>query len=163
MHKTWDETFMSIAREIALRSHCLQVQIGAVIANMNAGEQTILSFGYNGPPRGVAHCDELHLCHNRDEVTRNKKPNGYSIGAHAEVNAMINAARNGVSIEGAWLFSTCSPCMECAKHILNSGIACVVFLEYYATLFPDKQDEDARAIKLLQSKKICYQFGSGTE
>jgi len=154
----WEVTFMKVAEEVARRSHCLHIKVGAVIARMDLGKQAIISTGYNGPSRGIEHCDEIGFCNRRDKSGR-RKYKGQCIGAHAEMNAIINAARAGVSIEGARLFVTCSPCMECAKGILNSGLTGVTYLKSYSEIFPDKKDEDEMAIQLLSRKIVCDKLG----
>ena len=154
MRIPWEVTFMRVAVEIAKRSHCVQIKVGAVIANMKPGEQAILSTGYNGPSRGIEHCDE-NECNRRGPSGR-RKYKGQCMGAHAEMNAIINAARAGVSIEGASLFVTCSPCMECAKGILNSGMIRLVYLDLYSEIFTDKKEEAEMANTLLTGKIKCY-------
>lgn len=161
---SWEETFMNVAVEVAKRSHCQMVQIGAVVALMAKGGESILTFGYNGPSRGDEHCDEVG-CTNYviDDRTGEctKRRNGYCRGAHAEMNAMLNAAREGIRIEGATVFTTLSPCYSCARQLVNAGINGVVFLHRYAELFPERpavEEEDARALQLLQRMKRCHQI-----
>lgn len=159
-HPTWEETCMKIAQVISKRSHCEWVEVGAVIASMDPGNEKPLTEGYNGPPRGIAHCDMAGIgCHCRDDEG-NKISGKFCIGAHAEMNAINNAAREkGTTIENATLFVTLSPCRECAKHIINSGITGVVYLELYSEKFPDKKNEEERAIELLRLGNVnCRRF-----
>ena len=119
-----DEYFMEIARVIASRSTCLRRQIGAVIVR---GKQ-IVSTGYNGSPAGHPHCSEVGCARNdvpsgqRSELCR---------AAHAEQNAINFAARHGIAIEGATIYTTTYPCSWCAKSIVNAGVTRVVYLDDY--------------------------------
>jgi dCMP deaminase len=115
-----DEYFMEIARVVARRSTCLHRQVGAVIV---MGKQ-IVSTGYNGAPSGQPHCLDIGCARQgvpsgqRSELCR---------GAHAEQNAINFAARYGISIEGASLYTTHYPCSWCAKSLINAGIVRVVY------------------------------------
>ena len=114
----WDQYFMNIARQAATRSTCDRKFVGAVIVR----DRTILSTGYNGSIRGLPHCDEVgHMMEN-----------GHCVATvHAEANAIIQAAKNGVAIEGATIYTTASPCWPCFKLIANSGARRIVFGEFY--------------------------------
>ncbi|MDQ2985264.1 MAG: dCMP deaminase family protein [Armatimonadota bacterium] len=104
---------MDIAKTVSSRATCLRRSVGAVIER----ERRILTTGYNGAPRGVPHCEEYGC-----DTTKQCQ-----LAAHAEQNAIAQAAANGVSCEGATLFVTCQPCSSCAKIIINSGIKRVVY------------------------------------
>lgn len=110
---SWDEYFMELAKSVSTRATCRRRSVGAVIAR----NRRILSTGYNGAPRGVPHCEEYGC-----DITQRCQ-----LAAHAEQNAIAQAAANGVSCEGATLYVTCQPCNACAKLIINSGIQRVVF------------------------------------
>src|SRR5262245_29792454 len=98
----WHTYFMNIAHQAATRSTCDRKHVGAVIVR----DKTILSTGYNGSIRGMPHCDEVgHLMENDHCVAT----------VHAEANAIIQAAKNGVRIEGSELYTTASPCWNCFK------------------------------------------------
>lgn len=114
----WDSYFMNIARQAATRSTCDRKQVGAVIVR----DKTILSTGYNGSIRGMPHCDEVgHLMEG-----------GHCVATvHAEANAIIQAAKNGVRIDGAELYTTASPCWNCFKLLANAGIGKVYYGEFY--------------------------------
>ncbi|MGC9985416.1 MAG: dCMP deaminase family protein [Polyangia bacterium] len=114
----WDEYFMNIARVVSSRSTCPRKSVGAVIVR----DKTILSTGYNGSIRGMPHCTEVgHMMEN-----------GHCVATiHAESNAILQAARNGVRIEGGTIYVTASPCWNCFKEIANSGIRRVVYGEFY--------------------------------
>ncbi|HZN59064.1 MAG TPA: cytidine/deoxycytidylate deaminase family protein, partial [Planctomycetota bacterium] len=115
---SWDEYFMRIAVDVASRSTCDRKHVGAVIVR----DRNILSTGYNGSISGMPHCDEVgHMMENN-----------HCIGTiHAEANAIIQAAKNGVMISGASIYTTASPCWNCFKIIVNSGMRRICFGEFY--------------------------------
>ena len=114
----WHTYFMNIARQAATRSTCDRKHVGAVIVR----DKTILSTGYNGSIRGMPHCDDVgHLMENDHCVAT----------VHAEANAIIQAAKNGVRIEDAELYTTASPCWYCFKLIANAGIRTIYYGEFY--------------------------------
>ncbi len=133
MMDKWDVRFMEMAGVIARWASCYQEnrKIGAVIVK----DKRIMTTGYNGAPAGVKTCVERGECLRR----RLNVPSGtrqelcYAI--HAEQNAIIQAARLGVSIEGATLYCTHQPCAVCAKMIVNAGIVRVVYREGYPDEF----------------------------
>ena len=114
----WDQYFMNIAQVVSSRSTCDRKFVGAVIVR----DKTILSTGYNGSIRKLEHCSEVgHMMEN-----------DHCVGTiHAEANAIIQAAKNGVSIDGATLYTNASPCWNCFKLIANSGIRRICFGEFY--------------------------------
>ncbi len=115
---SWDQYFMSIARQVATRATCDRKHVGALLVR----DRTILSTGYNGSIRGLPHCDEVgHMMEN-----------GHCVATvHAEANAIIQAAKNGVRIEGATMYTSASPCWSCFKLIANAGCTRIVFGEFY--------------------------------
>ena len=116
--KDWHEYFMDIAQIVASRSTCERKHIGAVIVK----NKTILSTGYNGSIRGRPHCSEIGC----------DMENGHCVATiHAEANAIIQAAKNGVAINGAEIYTTASPCWNCFKLIANSGIQKIYYGEFY--------------------------------
>jgi dCMP deaminase len=114
----WDTYFMNVAREVATRSTCDRKHVGAVIVR----DKTILSTGYNGSIRGLPHCDEVGHMMEGDHCVAT---------IHAEANAIIQAARNGVRIDGATIYTTASPCWPCFKLIANAGLCRICFGEFY--------------------------------
>ena len=113
-----DHYFMNIALVVATRSTCDRKHVGAVVVR----DRMILTTGYNGSIRGAAHCDEVgHLMEDGHCVRT----------VHAEANAIVQAARNGVRIDGADIYVTASPCFDCFKLIANAGIRRIVFGEFY--------------------------------
>ncbi|MBT3590339.1 MAG: dCMP deaminase family protein [Candidatus Marinimicrobia bacterium] len=115
---SWEQYFMNIATEVATRSTCDRKHVGAVIVR----EKTILSTGYNGSIKGLPHCDEVGHEMVDDHCVRT---------THAEANAIVQAAKNGVSINGSEIYVTASPCYNCFKLIANSGIKTIYFDEFY--------------------------------
>lgn len=114
----WDDYFMSIALVVASRATCSRKHVGAVIVR----DKTILSTGYNGSIRSLPHCDEVgHMIEN-DHCVRT---------VHAEANAIVQAARNGVRIDGATIYVSASPCWGCMRLIANAGIGRIVYGEFY--------------------------------
>jgi dCMP deaminase len=118
MRATWNEYFMGIAHQAATRSTCQRKHVGAVIVR----DRTVLSTGYNGSIRGLPHCEDSG-CVMED---------GHCITTvHAEANAILQAAKNGVSVDGAELYTTASPCWNCFKLIANAGIRTIYYGEFY--------------------------------
>ncbi len=111
---SWDEYFMGITFEVARRSTCSRAQVGAIIVR----DKRILTTGYNGSPAGLPHCTEAGCL----------VINGHCVRTlHAEQNAIIQAALHGVSTDGAAIYVTHQPCLNCAKMIINAGIRRVVY------------------------------------
>jgi dCMP deaminase len=119
---TWDEYFMEVAHTIAKRASCDRGRSGCVIAR----DKQILVTGYVGSPRGLPHCDEVgHLfkqtTHEDGRVTQHCVRT-----VHAEQNAICQAARMGIALEGATLYCRMTPCRTCAMLIINCGIVHVI-------------------------------------
>ena len=115
---SWETYFMNIAQEVATRSTCDRKHVGAVIVR----GKTILSTGYNGSVRGMHHCDEIG----------HEMKNGHCVRTiHAEANAVVQSARNGVRIDEAEIYVTASPCYDCFKLIANTGISPIYYGEFY--------------------------------
>jgi dCMP deaminase len=128
MRPSWDEYFMRIAQVVASRSVCLRHQIGAVIVNK---DRQILSTGYNGPPRGMRHCEDRGGCIREKEGIASGTRQEYCFGLHAEQNAIVQAAREGIQLVGSTLYCTYKPCSLCARMIVNAGIREVHFMADY--------------------------------
>ena len=128
---SWEYYFMNIASEVATRSTCNRKHVGAVIVR----GKTILSTGYNGSVRGMTHCDEIG----------HEMENGHCVRtSHAEANAVVQAARNGVRIGESEIYVTASPCYDCFKIIANAGITAIYFGEFYRDKKIDKLAIDAK-------------------
>jgi dCMP deaminase len=127
---TWDEYFLQMADLVGSRGTCDRGRAGAVIAR----DKRIVATGYAGSPVGLPHCDEVG--HEMHKVTHEDGTTSRHCirTAHAEMNAITNAARVGVAVEGATLYCKFLPCYTCAKAIINAGIKRVVSLrDYHAT------------------------------
>lgn len=123
----WDEYFMNIAHVAAKRSNCSRRRVAAVIVK----NKQIISTGYNGTPRGIINCNEGGCLRCNSTVK-----SGYGLAeclcCHAEENAIVQAAKHGIGVDGAILYTTYSPCLICAKMIINSGINEVIFHANYS-------------------------------
>jgi dCMP deaminase len=114
----WHQYFMNIATQVATRATCERKHVGAVIVR----DRTILSTGYNGSIRGLPHCEDVGCI----------VEEGHCVSTvHAEANAILQAARNGVAIGDAELYTTASPCWPCFKLIANAGLRRVYYGEFY--------------------------------
>ncbi len=135
---TWDQYFMRMAYLAASRSNCTRRKVGAVIVRDN----NVLATGYNGPPAGAINCDIVGCI--RDEMNI---PSGerheLCRGLHAEQNAIIQGAINGVSIRNSKIYVTTHPCVVCSKMLMNSQIKEIIYAEGY----PD----DLAELMLLES------------
>lgn len=124
---SWDEYFMEVANTVAKRATCDRGRSGCVIAR----DKQILVTGYVGSPRGLEHCDEIgHLLkqvtHEDGRVSQHCMRT-----VHAEQNAICQAARLGIPLEGATLYCRMTPCRTCAMLIINCGIVRVVCQRKY--------------------------------
>ncbi|MCX6712540.1 MAG: cytidine/deoxycytidylate deaminase family protein [Candidatus Vogelbacteria bacterium] len=127
LRPSWDEYFMDIARTVAERATCDRGRSGCVIAR----DKQILVTGYVGSPKGLPHCDEAG--HQMRTVTYEDGHQSQHCvrTAHAEQNAICQAAKMGISIDGAILYCKMTPCSACAKMIINAGIKRVVCEKKY--------------------------------
>lgn len=128
----WDAYFLELAHLVSKRSTCLRRKVGAVIVK----DKHILSTGYNGAPKGIAHCEVTGCLRERLKVPSGER-HELCRGLHAEQNAIIQAALYGVSLNKATLYCSNLPCSICAKMIINAGIKNVVSTSSY----PDKMTE----------------------
>lgn len=111
---------MDIARTVATRATCPRACVGAVIVR----EHRILTTGYNGSPRGVAHCTEVGCTLVNDHCLR---------ATHAEANAIVQAALHGINISGSTAYCTHQPCINCSKLLISAGVRKIV----YQSAYPD--------------------------
>ena len=127
---------MNLAVQAAARSTCPRKTVGAVIVR----DRGILATGYNGSLRGLPHCTEVGCLLENDHCVRT---------VHAEANAILQAAKHGVRIEGADIYVTASPCWNCFKLIANAGIGRILYGEFY---------RDQRIIEFAQAAGIELVF-----
>lgn len=152
MRPTKEEYYMAIADLASLRSTCLSRKVGAVIVK----DDNPISFGFNGPARGVTHCEDLGGC-------RRRAMPDYASGkylelcpaSHAEQNAIAFAARHGISTVGSTIFVNTFPCKDCMNSIINSGIKKVVFNSNYdATLSKEIASNSSIEIKKYDGRDL---------
>ena len=129
----WDAYFLNICIVVASNSKCLSRKLGAIIVR----DKSIVSVGYNGPPRGVPQCNQWpdYIQKYGDDILCPRRHMGYKTGegmefcpaAHAEANAINNAARNGVNVYNTTMYMNCpKSCSKCLTAIINSGIKEIV-------------------------------------
>ncbi|MBE3069288.1 MAG: cytidine/deoxycytidylate deaminase family protein [Acidobacteria bacterium] len=123
---SWDDYFMTIADDVSRRSTCLRRRVGAILVV----DRRLLATGYNGAPSGVPHCDESGCLREQMAVPSGER-HELCRGLHAEQNAIIQAAKHGVRIDGATLYTTLHPCSMCAKMAINAGVRRIVCREDY--------------------------------
>ena len=136
---SWDEYFMGIAELTAKRSTCLRRSVGAVIV----ADRHIIATGYNGAPRGIDHCAQRGGCLREELDIPSGERHELCRALHAEQNAIIQAAAFGHSIEGATIYITHSPCVICAKMIINAGITKIFVANEYPDEFATEILEEA--------------------
>ena len=121
----FDDIYMQLAEQVARRSHCVRVQVGAVLVK----DKRVISVGYNGPPAGTINCDEESPLDKGCSLDERKQ---CSLGIHAEQNAILYAAKQRINLKGATLYTTLAPCMACAKVIHTMEVSHVLYQESYA-------------------------------
>jgi len=140
MRPAWDDYFMKITKDVALRSTCLKRTVGAIIVK----DRRVLSTGYNGAPKNITHCGKAGCLRRKLKVPSGQR-HELCRGLHAEQNAIIQAAWHGVKIADSTMYSTYQPCIICVKMMINAGINRLV----YEGAYPDKL-----AMKMLKESKI---------
>ena len=140
----WDKRFMELTETVATWSSCFQANrhVGAVIVK----DKRVMTTGYNGAPAGVKSCMEKGECLRRIMNIPSGKKQELCFAVHAEQNAIIQAARYGININGATLYCTHQPCVICAKMIINAGISRVVYKEGYPDDFSVQLFKEANVV-----------------
>ncbi|MFO7898449.1 MAG: cytidine/deoxycytidylate deaminase family protein [Planctomycetota bacterium] len=146
---SWDTYFLNITRQVATRSTCLRRQVGAILVR----NRRILATGYNGAPRGLAHCAEVGCLREQQNVPSGER-HELCRGLHAEMNTFLQAASFGVSTEDSTLYATAYPCSLCAKMAINAGVVRIVTLGDYP---------DPLAKKILAEARIEVDVVTGGE
>lgn len=138
----WDKRFMEMAELVGTWSSCFQDNrhVGAIITR----NKRILTTGYNGASSGIKSCVEKGQCMRKELGIPSGMRHELCYAVHAEQNAIIQAAKIGVSVEGAVMYCTHQPCTICAKMIINSGIKRVVYREGYPDKFSMELFEEAK-------------------
>jgi dCMP deaminase len=125
----WDQYFMEITHKVASRATCRRRCVGAILVK----DKRILATGYNGVPTGITHCLERGCLREQLGIPSGQQ-HELCRGTHAEQNALIQAARYGIPIDGATAYCTDQPCVQCAKMLINAGITEIV----YDSAYPDE-------------------------
>ena len=133
-----DDMLMEMARLLAKRSTCTRRQVGALAAI----EGRVLATGYNGAPSGQTHCIDRGYCITGEDGSCRDS-------VHAEANLVAFAAKHGIALRGATVYTTCAPCIDCAKLLINAGISRVVYGELY---------RDSKGLELLESAGVMIQL-----
>ena len=120
-----DETYLKMALEFSKLSKCVSRKVGCLLVK----DRRVVGCGYNGTPSGYDNCCQRFdsSCFDREEHHRFSE----RFEIHAEMNALLFAARKGISVEGATLFTSLQPCMQCVKNIVQAGIVRVVYSDDY--------------------------------
>ncbi len=144
---SWDQYFLEIAQLLTKRSTCLRRQVGALIVK----DKRILATGYNGAPTGIEHCATAGCLRERLKVPPGER-HELCRGLHAEQNALLQAARYGLLVAGATLYSTHQPCIICTKMLINAGIKEIVVLSGY----PDKMSREFLKQAKIKLRKMKF-------
>lgn len=146
---SWHEYFMKITELVSTRATCLRRKVGAIIVR----DRRILTTGYNGPPENIVHCEDRGGCM-RDEL---KIPSGQrmelSRAIHAEQNAIIQAAKMGISIQDSTLYVTTHPCFTCAKMLINAGVKEIIYKDGYPDEFAKEILKEA-GVKVIKFEEL---------
>jgi len=148
-----DKIFLEMAEVLSKESHCVSRKVGALIVK----DERIVSIGYNGTPAGYVNCDDEF---NLRGPQHSKWSSKYEI--HAEMNAILYAAKNGIKVHGSTLYCTLQPCWQCSKNIIQAGVQKVVFSKKY----PRLKNENKEIINFLKENGVCVnhlkKFNKGT-
>ena len=124
---TWDQYFMTITRQVAERSTCPRASVGAVIVR----DRSILATGYNGAPAGLPHCLDVGCLIYESRTPDGEIEQNCYRTIHAEMNAIAQAAKNGNAIRDADIYVTHTPCIQCLKVLINTGMRTVHYAKEY--------------------------------
>lgn len=147
---TWDEYFMEVCRAIAKRATCDRGRSGCVIARDNQ----LLVTGYVGAPRGLPHCDDAGHQFKKIQHEDGSVSQHCVRTVHAEQNAICQAAKRGISIDGATLYCKMTPCRTCTMLIINCGIKRVIAEKRY--------HDSADSIELFKQAGVILEHLSDT-
>jgi dCMP deaminase len=150
---SWPEYFMLVAKLVSVRSTCNSRKVGAVIVSRNR----ILATGYNGAVHGAPHCTDrgADFCLRRSIGAHDGDKYNYCISSHAEVNAVDQAARFGIPLDGAILYTTLEPCNWCFKQLIQAGIREIYYEEPYDS---GHKDFDLYWRRIMQSQDSILVF-----
>jgi dCMP deaminase len=150
MNDKWLDRFMGLAFEIASWTTCLRRGCGAILVK----DKHIIATGYNGAPQGCLECSNIGECIREENHIPSGERQELCRATHAEQNAICQAAKFGISTDGATMFINTQPCAICAKMMINAGIKEV----YYCGDYPD-----ALALELLAEAGVFVQKRSGKD
>lgn len=142
---TWNAYFMQFAQVAKTRGNCLLSQVGSVLIR----DKQIIATGYNGTPKGVTNCLDggCSRCLRKSKgLIRQGEEKGSCLCVHAEINTLLQCAYHGIVAAGSTLYTTLSPCLLCAKEIINAGVQEV----YYSYHDPDERESLALLKKHLK-------------
>jgi dCMP deaminase len=145
----FDDIYIELAENLAQRSHCIKIKVGAVLTK----DTRIISIGYNGPPAHTHNCDEEFP----ETGCGVDRKGSCTLGLHAEQNAILYAAKNGIQLEGATLYVTLSPCLACARVIYTMGIRRVIYKDSYAKFKGLSHEEGNNFLTRFGIEVIQYQ------
>lgn len=135
--------FLNIAEQIATDSKCIQLQVGAVLVK----QQRIISTGYNGTPSGFINCDNYFK--NTEYSRQHHHAFSQSFEIHAQINSIIYAALNGISIKDCCIYVTHQPCNNCLKTLCGAGIKKIYYRYAY-----DKANYTELTLKMLKDLNV---------
>lgn len=125
--------FLDVAEKLSGMSHCISHKVGCILVK----DGRIISTGYNGTPASTINCDDYfsNRISDKNNLTDAEREEHHAFSEkfeiHAELNAILCAAKNGISIDGSILYSTLHPCYNCLKMICNSGIKTIIYRYEY--------------------------------
>ena len=153
---SWDKYFLGIMQSVSERATCDRGRSGAVIVK----NKQILTTGYVGSPKSLEHCDDVgHLMEETIHADGVKRPHCVRT-IHAEQNAIVQAAKKGVSLEGATVYTKLEPCPVCAKMIINSGIKKIVCAKRYHAASESRKMFDMAEIELIALSEDVDEYKS---
>jgi len=150
---SWDDYFLELANAASNRATCDRGKSGCVIVR----DKQVLATGYVGSPAGLPHCDDVgHLI--KKVIQENGEISEHCLRTvHAEQNAICQAAKRGISIEGATIYTRMTPCRTCAMLLINCGIQRVVCERKYQLA------EESEQLFVEASIKLVYKYGMQQE
>jgi dCMP deaminase len=140
---TWDEYFMFVAKVAASRSTCMSRPVGAILVL----DKQILVTGYNGSMPGDCHCLDDNNCFKRTIHNEHHDKYDFCRASHAEANLLAQAAKKGIRVEGAILYTTLMPCYTCTKSVAVAGIKEVVYEHIYESADPQRDKHWREALE----------------
>lgn len=144
---SWKKYFMDMSEMASSRSSCLRRQVGAVIVK----ENRVLATGYNGMVAGITHCEDIGCLREKMKIPSGERQE-LCRAIHAEQNAIVQAAKFGIALDGATIYVNTQPCITCSKLIANVGIKKVIYKRPY----PDKM-----ALDILQEAGVVVEIYEG--